>query len=105
MSNSEIAHGWAPIIASSVGFGLAFGTRRVWFGFVAAVIAAPFCLFASGYPLLHWVARVALGANFLSAYLIYRRRRDIAFAVLLPFMIITIVLAIFWARDIVLMHE
>jgi hypothetical protein len=42
---------------------------------------------------------VALAANFASAALLWRGRRDIAFALLLPFMCVIALIAIFWTRD------
>jgi hypothetical protein len=50
-------------------------------------------------PYLHWMSLVALPANFMSAALLWRGRRDIAFTLLLPFMIVIAPMAILWIRD------
>lgn len=77
-----------------------FTTSKRW-GLLAALIAAPFCFFVTGYPMFRWAGWVAFAANFLSASLA-RRRREIAFAALVPFMMIVTLLAVFALRGIVL---
>jgi hypothetical protein len=94
--------GWPAVFAAVVAFSLAFLTRHRWFGFLGAAIAAPFCLFVAGYPLFHWAAPVALAANVLAAYLVYRGRPDMAFTALVPFIMIVTVLSMFALRDITL---
>ena len=91
--------GWPVVAAAIAAFVLAFSTRYSWTGFVGACIAAPLCLYLKDLPFLHWVSLVALFANFASAALLWRGRRDIAFSVLLPFMIVITLIAIFWFRD------
>ena len=96
--------GWPAVAAAVAAFSLAFFTTRTWFGFIGAAFAAPFCLFVSGYPLFHWGGLVALAANFVAAYLLYRGRPDVAFTALVPFMMIVTVLAVFTLRDITLVR-
>jgi hypothetical protein len=81
-------------------FAGAFLTTNDWLGFIGATIGAPFCFFASDFPLFHWLGLTALVANFLAAGLLYRGRREIAFAALVPFMIVATVLAVFALRGI-----
>jgi hypothetical protein len=50
-------------------------------------------------PYLHWVSLAALPANFLSAAALWRERHDIAFAMLLPFMIMVALVVILWYRN------
>jgi hypothetical protein len=97
--------GWPAVFAATTAFSFAFLTNSRWLGFVGAGIAAPFCLFAGGYPLFHWAAPVALAANVLAAYLVYRGRPDVAFASLLPFILIVTVLAVFGLRGITLVRQ
>jgi hypothetical protein len=96
--------GWPAVFAATAAFSFAFLTRHTWLGFVGAGIAAPFCLFAAGYPLFHWAAPVALVGNILAAYLVYRGRPEVAFASLLPFIMIVTLLAVFALRDITLVR-
>jgi hypothetical protein len=91
--------GWPVVAAVIAAFVLAFATRFSWAGFAGAVIAAPLCLYLKDLPYLHWISVVALPANFVSAALLWRGRRDIAFAVLSPFMIVIVLIAILWMRD------
>jgi hypothetical protein len=102
MPSSAGLVGWPAIFAATTAFSFAFLTNRRWLGFVGAGIAAPFCLFAGSYPLLHWAAPVALAGNVLAAYLVYRGRPDMAFTSLLPFIMIVTVLAVFAWRGITL---
>ena len=91
--------GWPVVAAAIAAFGLAFSTRYYWAGFAGASIAAPLCLYLKDFPYLHWVSLAALAANFVSAALLWRGRRDIAFTLLLPFMIVITLTAIFWTRN------
>ena len=91
--------GWPVVAAAIVAFAVAFSTRYSWAGLAGALIAAPLCLYLEDLPYLHWVSLVALAANFGSAGLLWRGRRDIAFTLLLPFMIVLVLIAILWMRD------
>jgi uncharacterized membrane protein YfcA len=87
------------VAAAIVSFGVAMSTRHTWVGLAGAVIAAPLCLYLKDMPYLHWVSLAALPANFASVAALWRGRHDIAFAMLLPFMIMTVVIAILWLRN------
>jgi hypothetical protein len=91
--------GWPVVAAAVASFGLAFAARLSWAGLVGAFIAAPLCLYLKNLPYLHWLSVVALATNFVSAALLWRGRRQIAFALLLPFMSVIALIAIFWIRD------
>ena len=91
--------GWPVVAAAIAAFGVAFSTRYSWAGFAGAFIAAPLCLYLKDLPFLHWVSLVALAANFAAAAVLWRGRRDIAFTLLLPFMIVVTLIAIFWTKD------
>ena len=91
--------GWPLVVAAIVAFGVAFYARRVWVGFAGAVIAAPLCLYLMDMPYLYWLSRAAVVANFVSAAALWRARRDIAFAMLLPFMIMVVLVVILWYRN------
>jgi hypothetical protein len=88
-----------------VAFGAAFLTTQGWLGLLGAAASVPFCLFTSGFPLFRELSYVAIGANFVSAWLLYRQRREHAFPLLLPFMMITAVLGVFALRGIVLVRR
>ena len=91
--------GW-PVVAAAVAFfSVAFATRSSWAGLAGAFIAAPLCLYLKDLPYLHWMSVVALATNFVSAALLWRGRREIAFVLLLPFMSVIALIAIFWIRD------
>ena len=91
--------GW-PVVATAVAaFAVAFSTRYSWFGLGGASIAVPLCLYLKDLPYLHWISLIALPANFVSAVLLWRGRRDIAFTLLLPFMIVLTLIAMFWVQD------
>jgi uncharacterized membrane protein YfcA len=91
--------GWPLVVAAIVAFGVAFSTRRVWAGVAGAVIAAPLCLYLSDMPYLHWVSLAALPANFVSVAALWRGRRDIAFAMLLPSMVMAVLAVILLLRN------
>lgn len=93
------AIGWPVLAAAIAAFGVAFFSRHTWAGLVGALIAVPLCLYLKDMPYLHWVTLAALGANFASAAALWRGRHDIAFAMLLPFMVMTVVVAILWLRN------
>jgi len=95
-------HDWPAAVVAVAAFGMAFMTTRRWSGFLGAATAAPFCLFVSGYPLFHGISQIAVAANFVAAYLLYRDRPEVAFAALVPFMMILVVLAVFALRGITL---
>jgi uncharacterized membrane protein YfcA len=91
--------GWPVVAAAIVAFGVALSTRHTWVGFAGAVIATPLCLYLTEMPYLHWVSLAALPANFMSAAALWRGRHDIAFAMLLPFMIVIVLVVILWLRN------
>ena len=91
--------GWPVVAAAIAAFALALSTRYSWAGFAGALIAAPLCLYLKDFPYLHWVSLAAVPANFVSAALMWRGRRDIGFTLLLPFMIVIALIAILWFRD------
>lgn len=91
--------GWPVVAAAIAAFGVAFSTRYSWAGLAGAFIAAPLCVCLKDMPYLHWMSLVALPANFMAAALLWRGRRDIAFTLLLPFMIVIALIAILWTRD------
>ena len=92
--------GWPLVVVVSGAFGVAFFTRHKWAGLVGAVIAVPLCLYLADMPYgLHWVSLAALGANFLAIAALWRGRHDIGFAMLLPFMLMLVLIAILWLRN------
>lgn len=91
--------GWPLVAVTIAAFGVAFSTRHRWAGFAAALIAAPLCLYLTDMPYLQWVSLAALAANFASAAALWRGRHDIAFAMLLPFMITVVISVILWFRN------
>jgi hypothetical protein len=99
-----LVFGWPAVVLAFGAFALAFLTPRSWLGFIGAAIGAPFCFYASGFPLFYWIALTAAGANFVAAYLLVRGRAEIAFAALVPFMLITVTLAVFALRGIRLLR-
>jgi hypothetical protein len=91
--------GWPAVAVALAAFGVAFSTRYFWAGLVGATIAAPICLHLSDALYLHWLSLIAFGLNFVAGGLLWRGRRDIAFTLLLPFMIVVTMIVIFWFRD------
>jgi uncharacterized membrane protein YfcA len=91
--------GWPFVAAVIAAFGVAFSTRRAWIGFAGALLAAPLCLYLAEMPYLHWTSLAALPANFVSVAALWRGRRDVAFAMLLPFMIMVVLSVILWLRN------
>jgi hypothetical protein len=71
---------------------------------VAATLSAPFCAFASGYPILGRLAWIAFIGNMLAACVL-RRRPDVAFAALTPFGAWCVFLAVLAIRGIRLAHS
>jgi hypothetical protein len=99
-----VVFGWPAVVLALSAFAGGFLTSRSWLGLLGALISAPFCFYASGYPLFHWIAPIGLCANFVAAWLLHRRRHDIAFAALVPFVMIVTTLAVFAIRNIRLMR-
>lgn len=93
------AIGWPLVAAAIIVFGVAFYTGRAWAGFAGALIAAPLCLYLKDMPYLHWASVAALPGSFLSVVALWRGRRDIAFAMLLPFMVMAALVVILWYRN------
>jgi len=91
--------GWAVVATAITAFGVAFGTRYTWAGFLGALIATPLSLYLKDMPYLHWVSLAALPANFVSATALWRGRHDVAFAMLLPFMLTIALIVILWIRN------
>jgi hypothetical protein len=91
--------GWPLVAVASVVFGVALYTGRAWAGLAGAFLAAPLGLYLMDMPYLYWASRVAVAANFLSAAALGRGRRDIAFAMLLPFMIMAALAVILLVRN------
>ena len=91
--------GWPLVAAAIAAFAVAFSTRYSWAGFAGALIAAPLCLYLKDMPYLHWVSLAALTGNFLSVAAFWRGRPDIAFAMLLPLMIMIVLIVILWLRN------
>jgi uncharacterized membrane protein YfcA len=89
-----------PVVAAAIAsFGVAFATRYTLAGFAGALIATPLSLYLKDMPYLHWVSLAAVPANFLAATALWRKREDIAFAMLLPFMLQIALIAILWYRN------
>jgi hypothetical protein len=91
--------GWPLVAAAFIAFGVAFYTGRAWAGLAGALIAAPLCLYLKDMPYLHWVSVAALPGSFLSVAALWRGRRDIAFAMLLPFMVMAVLAVILLVRN------
>ena len=91
--------GWPAVAAAIVAFGAAFYTRHTWVGFVGALIATPLSLYLTDMPYLHWVSLAALPANFVAVAAWWRGRPDIAFAMLLPFMLMVVLVVLLWFRN------
>jgi hypothetical protein len=89
-----------PLILSGIGIYAASRTLAA----LGAIASIPYCVFASGYPLIGWIAWIGLAGNVLSA-IVAPTRRDIAFAALSPFMAITVLLAVLALRGIHLIHR
>lgn len=91
--------GWPLVATAIVAFGVAFYTGRAWVGFAGAVIAVPLCLYLMDMPYLYWASRIAVVANFVAVAALWRSRRDIAFAMLLPFTIMVVLAVLLWYRN------
>jgi hypothetical protein len=90
-----LVFGWPAVIVAITAFGLAFGLKRPWLAVVGAVVATPFCLFVSGYPVP--IGRlggpIALAANFAAVWCLRSGRRGVALALLIPFVSVAAVIA------------
>lgn len=91
--------GWPLVAAAIVAFGVAFYTGRAWPGLAGAAIAVPLCLYLMDMPYLYWASRIAVVANFVAVAALWQRRRDIAFAMLLPFTIMVVLTVLLWYRN------
>ena len=91
--------GWPVVAAAIAAFVVAFATRHTWVGFAGALISAPLCLYLTDMPYLHWVSLTALAANFVAGAALLRGRHDVAFAMLLPFMLTIVLTVILWLRN------
>jgi hypothetical protein len=93
---SAVVFGWPFVALAAALFCAALFSERSWPAFVAAALAAPFCLFVSAYPIPigRFGGPIALVSNFLSAWLLHRQRRNIAFAFLVPFLAVAAIFAL-----------
>ena len=83
---SVVVLGWPFVALAGVVFLIAFLSSRRWLGFAGSALAAPLCFLVGLYsiPMGHYGGPIALATNFISAWLLYRGRREIAFAFLVP---------------------
>ena len=95
---------WQGPAISLALFGGAFALESSALGIAGAIASAPFCVFASGYPILGGIAWAALIGNILAGCFM-RRRRDVAFAALTPFGALCVFLAVLAVRGIRLVHS
>src|SRR5262245_66272728 len=95
--------GWeGPAIALAL-FAVSFARQSTGFGLAGATLSAPFCVFASGYPILGVLGWAALIGNIVAACLMCHRR-DVAFAALTPFAALCVFLVVLAMRGITLVH-
>jgi hypothetical protein len=92
------------VAAAIAAFGVSFWPRFRRAGLAGAIVAAPLCLYLKDFPFLHWASLAALVTNFVSAALLWRGKRDVAFACLVPFMCVLALIAIFWMRNFSVFH-
>ncbi len=96
--------GWAGPAISLALFSAAFALESRVLGLAGAIASAPFCVFASGYPILGGIAWAALIGNLLAGCCMHRRR-EVAFAALTPFGALCVFLAVLAFRGIRLLHS
>ena len=92
--------GWAAILSSFAGFAAAFLAGRPSLAYAGAALAAPVCVLLTGSSILELPAYVALASTCAAAVVFSRGRKDIAFALLLPFALLVTVLLVFAWRGI-----
>jgi hypothetical protein len=92
--------GWSAILSSFAGFAAAFLADRRPLAYAGAAFAVPVCVLLSGAPLLELPAYLALASTCAAAVVFSRGRKDIAFALLLPFALLVTVLLVFTWRGI-----
>jgi hypothetical protein len=93
---SVVVFGWPFAALAGVVFLIAFPSSRRWLGFAGSALAAPFCFLVGLYPIPmgRYGGPIALATNFISAWPLYRGRREIAFAFLVPFMMLVALMAL-----------
>jgi hypothetical protein len=85
---AQIVFGWPAIVAAAIFLISGAASRRAWLSAIGALLAVP------PLSILGWAALFALVSNWISATLVWRRMRLVAAAFLLPFLFVSIRLAV-----------
>ena len=74
-----VLSGWPSAVVAFAAFRAALLTTRSWLALLGAAIAA-LLLSTSSFPIFRELSYVAIATNFAWAWLLYRERREHAFA-------------------------
>ena len=88
-----IVFGWPAVTASVLFYVTALAKQRAWLAVLAALISAPFCVYASGIPIIRGFGFAVLALNLASAAALRRRRLVLAGVCLRPYMTLAAFLA------------
>ena len=79
-----IIFGWPALIASLLLSAAGLAQRKPWMVALGGVLAAPFCWYLSGYPALGAPVALLPFLQFVSAWVLQRGNRPLAWGLLAP---------------------
>jgi hypothetical protein len=96
VSLSAILFGWPSVGLSLMAFAAGFLSRYSWLGLVGATLSLPFCFLTSLYPIPFGFVGgpVAAISNVAAGWFVLKGRREVAFACLLPFLLLASTMAV-----------
>ena len=97
---SPALFGWSLILSTVVAFTLAFLFDRPALAHAGAGLAGTACAFLAQAPVLRLPACIAFASTCAAALVFARGRKDIPFALLLPFAMLVTVVGVFALRGI-----
>jgi hypothetical protein len=90
----QIIFGWPAIITSLLLSVSGLALRKPWLLVIAGVLAIPFAWYLSGYPAIRTPAALLPLFQFGAAWALQREKKVLAWVLLSPLAIITVVLAV-----------
>lgn len=88
-----VVFGWPAALAAIASFAAAVTLRRTRWAVAGATLAAPFCVFVSGYPAIRGIGLFVLTLTALGALAVRRGRTWLGAGLFAPFVILVAVVA------------
>ncbi len=85
--------GWPAIILSLAVSGAGIFRKRPWMLMVGGLLCTPFAWYLSGYPAVGFLGLLLPFFQFGAAWAVYKKRNILAWALLLPLVSVSVILA------------